>query len=107
LPQGVQLYKAEKKPSGWEVTFLTEPSELSHVQILSSTYHDLSGTEYHCGSWGSGTDFYFGSEDDLHPNMDYETYYLEGFHETVGIFKVNYTHFWSPEDPVVIELTGE
>jgi len=104
LPQGVKLWSAERKQSGTELTFLEEPSELSHVQILSSTYYDLEGNEYYCGSWSSGTSYYDEASQQSHPGWDYETYYLEDFHASKAVFKVHFTHFWVAEAPVVVEL---
>lgn len=107
LPQGVKLWSAVEKTSGTELTFLEEPSEINHVQILESTYYDLDGNEYHCGSWGSSQSCFDEESDQEYPDWGYETFYLEDFHEAEAIFKVNYTHFWVPEEPVVVELTAE
>ena len=105
LPQGVRLCSAEETDSGWKLTFLTENSELTHVQVLSSTYHDLEGGEYYCGSWGSSFVHYDAATGQETPEWGDETYYLEDFHEDEALFRINYTHFWIPDTPVVVELT--
>jgi len=107
LPQGIQLKAAEEKQSGTELTFLLEPSELNHVQVLGSNYYDMEGNEYFCGSMSSGMSFYDEEKQEFTREWDFETYYLEDFHEDEAIFEVNYTHFWVPEEPVVVELTAE
>lgn len=107
LPEGVKLWSAEKRSSGTELTFLVENSEVNHVQILSSTYYDMDGNEYHCGSWSTTTSFYDEKAEMEYPEWGNETYYLEDFYETEAMFRVHYTHFWTPEEPVVVELTGQ
>ena len=107
LPQGVELRSAREKHSGTELTFLLEPSELSHVQVLGSTYYDLEGNEYFCGSMSSGHSFYDEERMEFDDEWEFETYYLEDFHEAESMFEVNYTHFWIPDEPMVVELTSE
>lgn len=107
LPQGVELRSAREKYSGTELTFLLEPSELGHVQILGSTYYDLEGNEHFCGSMSSGHSFYDEERMEFDDEWEFETYYLEDFHEAEAMFEVNYTHFWIPEEPMVVELTSE
>ena len=107
LPQGVKLWSAEEKTSGTELTFLVEPSEINHVQILESTYYDLDGNEYHCNGWSSSTSYFDEEANQVYSDWGYETYYLNDFHETEAKFTVNYTHFWVPEEPVVVELTAK
>lgn len=104
LPQGVRLCSAEETDSGWKLTFLTENSELTHVQVLSSTYHDLEGGEYYCGSWGSSFVHYDAATGQEMPEWGDETYYLDGFSEDEAVFQVNYSRFWIPDEPVVVEL---
>jgi len=107
LPQGVKLWSAKEKTSGTELTFLVEESEINHVQLLSSTYYDLDGNEYHCNAWSTSMVFYDESTGEEVEGWGNETYFLEGFHEKEGLFKVYYTHFWIPEEPMVVELTSE
>lgn len=107
LPQGVKLWSAVERKSGMELTFLVEETGVNHVQVLSSTYYDMEGNEYHCGSWGTGMSYYDEASEEQYPGWGYETYYLEDFYEKEGIFKVHYTHFWIPDEPVIVELTAE
>ena len=107
LPQGSKLWSAVEKAGGTELTFLIEESEINHVQLLSSTYFDLEGNEYHCGSWGSSMNFIDETTMEEMDGWGDETYYLNDFHESEAIFEVNYTHFWVPEEPLVVELTSE
>ena len=106
LPQGVRLHAAEETQTGTKLTFLVETSDIDHVQLLNSTYYDLDGNEYHCGSWSCSTVFYDETTMEEVKGWGDETYFLEGFHEKEAMFKVHYTHFWIPEEPLVIELTG-
>lgn len=104
LPQGVQLLCAEETNNGWKLTFLTENSGIDHVQILESTYHDLEGNEYFCGHWSSSFVHYDQTTGQETPEWGDETYYLEDFHEDEALFRINYTHFWIPDTPVIVEL---
>lgn len=107
LPQGSRLWSARETGSGTELTFLIEESEINHVQLLNSTYYDLEGNEYYCGRWSTTMNFIDEATMEELEGWGDETYYLEGFHEKEAIFEVNYTHFWVPEEPVVVELTSE
>lgn len=106
MPQGVKLWSAERKSSGTELTLLVQESEINHVQVLSSTYHDLEGNAYHCGSWSSSVGFIDQATMEELDGWGDEIYYLEGFYEAEAIFEVHYTHFWVPETPLVVELIG-
>ena len=105
LPQGVKLASAEVRNGGTALKFLVETSELNHVQVLGSTYYDLEGNEYHCGSWSSTVRTLDETTMEEVDGWGDETYYLEGFFESEGLFEVNYTHFWVPEEPLIVELT--
>ena len=69
--------------------------------------YDLDGNEYHCNGWSSSTSYFDEEANQVYSDWGYETYYLNDFHETEAKFTVNYTHFWVPEEPVVVELTAK
>lgn len=107
MPQGVRLWSAEEKYSGTELTLLVAESEINHVQVLGSTYYDMEGNAYHCGSWSSSVEFIDEATMEKMEGWGDETYYLEGFHAPEAVFEVNYTHFWVPEKPIVVDLVGQ
>ncbi|SFP14912.1 protein of unknown function [Oscillibacter sp. PC13] len=60
LPEGVELYSAERKDGGWIVQFSApEEEELHFYQLFGMTYYDAEGNPYEMGSHSVVTTPYF------------------------------------------------
>lgn len=98
LPEGVSLHKAERTDKGLRLSFLIAEDELSHSQLLGSTYYDAAGNSYTCNSYSCTTKTY--------DEKTEETYYLDGFYGDILTANLLYSRVWKPESPLVIELSG-
>lgn len=106
LPEGVSLHAVERTREGARIHFWITGDELSRSQLLSSTYYDAAGNEYFCGRYSCTTEPLEEATGEGIPEVTEETYYLDGFYEDTLVAKLLYSHFWIPEEPLTIELSG-
>lgn len=97
LPQGISLHEVKQTAKGTTLTFWMPQTEESHVQLLSGVYYGPDGTEYYCGRMSSTVAMGNGFDD--------ETYYLDDYTQSEVVVKLNYSRFWTPDTPLVVELT--
>lgn len=97
LPQGITLHEVKQTAKGTNLTFWMPQTEESHAQLLSGVYYGPDGTEYFCGHMSSTVATENGFDD--------ETYYLDDYTQSEVMVKLTYSRFWTPDTPLVVELT--
>lgn len=104
MPEGVELYAAEEKKSGWLVRFKVKHRKEDHYHsIMTTNYCDKDGKEYSYNSWAErfGEDEWTDSE-----NREYyiSEIRLADYHQDeVWLYPV-YSHEWKAEENVEVTI---
>ena len=96
LPAGVTFCSAEKAAGVWEVSFLAKEHTRRAQAFLG--IHDREGNDLDSGELARTG--HSGDES----GTSKETYRLNPTSAEEVWFEPNYTHFWTPEEPVFIEI---
>ncbi|MBQ7920591.1 MAG: DUF4179 domain-containing protein [Lachnospiraceae bacterium] len=102
LPEGVRFKAATKQAEGWILEFEAQyRRENHHHQLFASEFYDAAGERYEINSWSST----FGEENE-NGEISYfiEEFPLKDYHETEVWLCPHYSHMWTPEEPVRIEV---
>jgi len=104
MPEGVELYSAEEKKSGWLVRFKVKHREEDHYHsIMTTNYSDKEGKEYSFNSWATRFE-----EEEWSDSENYEYYISEirlaDYHQDeVWLYPV-YSHEWKAEENVTVNI---
>lgn len=104
LPEGVELAGAYLGKQGWVLNFAIRDTAENHSQAFSGQYADAQGQSYESSRYSSTMVFYDPETGEEIEGWREETYYLDGFYGDVVNLHANYSRFWIPADPVVVEL---
>ena len=102
LPEGVGFKTATKQAEGWIVEFEAQyRRENHHHQLFSSEFYDAEGNRYDINSWSST----FGEENENGEITHFiEEFPLKDYHETEVWLCPHYSHMWTPEEPIRMEV---
>ena len=107
LPEGVELADAHLGKQGWVLNFAIRNTEENHIQAFGSQYEDTQGRSYESSRYSSSVVLYDRETEEEREGWGEETYYLDGFYGDVVNLHANYSRFWIPAIPVMVELQSE
>ena len=101
LPDGVSFVAAEKKESGWLVTFKAkERRDAYSHQLFLMEYLDTQGVEHTIWSWSHGIQYALPEEErETHFGLEFP---LADYYEDEVWLKPAYSHLWEAENEIVV-----
>lgn len=104
MPEGVELYSAEEKKSGWLIRFKVKHREEDHYHsIMTTNYCDKDGKEYSFNSIATRL------EEEEWSDSENKEYYLSeirlaDYHQDEVWLKPVYSHEWKAEKNVIVNV---
>ena len=100
VPDGHEFVSAIQTGDNWELNFLHPNDGFNHVQVYSGFYDENGDPISSNGMWWHG-----GAEGTVEePVMQESGYRLQDVTGTEVWLEPNYSYFWYPEEPVIVEI---
>ncbi len=103
MPDGVSFVVAEKKESGWLVTFKAKERREAHShQLFLMEYLDAQGEAHTIWSWSHGIRYDLPEEErETHFGLEFP---LADYYEDEVWLKPAYSHLWEAESEIVVTI---
>ncbi len=107
MPEGTELYSAERTENGWYVSVRAERHEENRAhQVFIGTYRDPEGNEGYCMSWSitDGGEEYTARVGYGEKDCFFEEFPIVDYDWNEIWLQPAYSHTWTAEEPVIVEI---